>query len=224
MINLILKDLILARRTLGIFALMLLAVLCLYGWRGMEPGPYVVFGCLMAAMAPLSALATEDKFKALALGCSLPVRRDDIVLGKYMSAWLTGLVGYVALTAVGLLMPWTHINAEGLLKPDLLFRALLTIAIVIGLLLPFTLRFGFMGLLLFGVVAQVLGVLVFALAVLDPGRFNPEIIIGTIRHGAESLRQSLGAAGYRLVLLSAAGLLNFLSLIISRALFRRREF
>ena len=224
MFSLIRKDLIFARRTFWVFGLTLLGLLLLYGWRGMSAGSYVVFGCLVSAMAPVSALATEDKFRALAYACSLPVRRDDIVLAKYLSAWLAGLAGYLALNVVGLLMPRTSLDAAALLRVEMFCNALLTMALVIGLLLPFTLRFGLIGLLLFGVFAQVLGALALVLTVASPQWFNLQAMLGALADGRAALRAHWGATGYWLILLSAAGLVNLFSFLISRALFRRRDF
>jgi len=224
MIKILRSDLLHSRRTLGIFGLLLLGMLFYHAWRGLTPKPFVVFGCIVAAMAPMAAVAQEDKFKTLSLTCSLPVRRDDVVTAKYAGAWLTGLAGYLGIVAVGLVLSPVSFPASSLCRLDLVFTAVLTLAVTISLLLPFTLRFGLMGLLLFGVIAQILGIVAFGLMVVGVGRQLIRASIGSVVGAMARLEDFLGEPGYSIALLAGAVALNLGSYLAARRLFRQREF
>lgn len=133
-------------------------------WRGPEsPMVFAVFCSLMVSFLPLPIVTREDKFKAVGLGCSLPVPRRTIVMGRYALSFGLAAAG---LLVVGIAAGWMP---HSVMTPGLLFRAgpiltALSISTVcLALLLPFTLRFGIFGLMVALVGFQVLGIVLFSL-------------------------------------------------------------
>jgi ABC-type transport system involved in multi-copper enzyme maturation permease subunit len=180
--TLVRKDLILDRRMIGLSLALYLVmgpvfmsltreipVTFIAGWAG-----------LVGAMTPLSLVAREDKFETATLTCSLPVTRDGIVASRFAGAWLLSLSGGLAVLTVCYVAARAGLAqgvggwGEGLLV------AVVTIGLILAGLIPFTMRFGFAGLIGLLVALQVLGIVAFLSLVLlgghgggpggDPGR------------------------------------------------------
>ncbi len=156
-------DLVLNAKALLLNGLIFSVFLVFMAHNGEIPiGEYAVVGALMFSFSNLTVLTREDRFKTAILLCSLPVKRRTIVLGRYVLAALSGLVG-IAYASLLTLLPTAQVLTEGTSVLSVVGPA--TVAIVLGnsLLMPFTIRFGFIGVMVFLVAGQVLGIAVLAI-------------------------------------------------------------
>jgi ABC-type transport system involved in multi-copper enzyme maturation permease subunit len=224
--TLVRKDLILDRRMVGLnFAMYLIMgpvfmalvaeapVKIIAGWAG-----------IVGAMIPLSLVGREDKFRTAALTCSLPVTRDTVVASRYVGGWALAVTGGLAIIAA-----CYAVTLAGLAQPvgdwpGALLVAFVTIGLIMAGLLPFTMRFGLVGLMGFLVFTQVLGIVAFLSAVLFGGHGTLRRAIGGGAGAVKALQEPLGPVGYDLFLVAAVVALNILSFFLSRWIYRRREF
>jgi len=222
--NLIRKDLILGHRTLivnGSMALVAPFILLLPD----EPPPvilYVLYVGLMCTMLPVGLIAKEEKFSATAFTCSLPMTRRDIVTSRYLGGWFIAGGSMAVVLALGLTVGavrdlWSDGASGGLLAGFVILG--LTIAIVI----PFTIRFGMNG-LLFGLVGlQVLGMVMFLLALATGGLDAVERAVKTAVDAVGSYHEGVGPIGFAATVILGVAVLNWLSWKASLRIFRTRD-
>jgi len=192
-----------------------------------SPRVFVVTTSLMIGLSmPFVILGREDKFKTAALVCSLPVRRSTVVLGKYVATWAAIGLGLAYALAVTAALPFTKFRVAEVLTVRALLVSLFLISLVFAVILPFTLRFGLTGIIILLVSTQLLGVLALVLtSVLGGGRNSLlRAVFGTAERALRSLLSHEATAGFVLTLIGAIAAVNAASLLISRALYARREF
>jgi ABC-type transport system involved in multi-copper enzyme maturation permease subunit len=223
--TLVRKDLILDRRMVGLnFAMYLIIGPVFMSLVSEAPIKLIAaWAGIIGAMIPLSLVAREDKFKTATLTCSLPVTRDAVVASRFVGGWILSLGGGLAIlaacygtTLVGLSHPVGEWGGA-------LLVAFVTIGLFLGGLIPFTMRFGFAGLMGFLVATQVLGIVAFLTAALFGGHGTLRTVIGGIAGTVKALREPFGALGYAVLLVAAIGVLNVASFFLSRWIYRRRE-
>jgi ABC-type transport system involved in multi-copper enzyme maturation permease subunit len=176
----------------------------------------------MMAFVPVMVVTREDKFKAMALGCSLPVTRETIVRARYVMAIGAGVVGVALAFALGAFSPFSDLTAADLFRPGMVLRALSVTTLLLALLLPFTLRFGATGLILTLVSFQVLGILAFTMATVT-GSISDENLVDSIVGTVAGLYGSLGPAGFYMSLALFLAAVLLASYALSVWIFRRRE-
>jgi hypothetical protein len=221
---LIRKDLIFNRRVLGLnyaFYLLLLPVYAaLVG--NLPPAVYAGFAAVICSIFPLTLVAREDKFRTSALTCSLPVTRDAIVSARYWGGGIVALGATALILLAGYLVPHTGFAARGGGVGPALLVAFVLVGLLQALLLPFTIRYGLAGLVVFLVGTQVLGVVLLLTGIfvgLDLIRGVIEAVGATLR----VVREKAGDGGLAVTLVVAVVLLNLVSHGQSRRLFRARE-
>jgi len=179
---------------------------------------------IACAFLPVMAIAREDKFKAGALACSLPVTREAIVAARYVGGWLVALggtaVAVAAMSAISVLGS-TALSPATVALP---VAVIVTIGLVLAVLLPFTLRFGLAGVIGFLVLAQLAGIgLLLAAAMFGAGSgLGP--LVGRAGGAIRSLREELGPALFSACLVAAVLALNLASCRLSTIVYQRREF
>ena len=89
-------------------------------------------------------------------------------------------------------------------------------------MLPFTLRFGTAGLMIFLVTMQVIGIVLFMTVQLTDSSLDRRIVGGVIQ-AIRDAHAGLGRPAFELALVAALGLLVTLSYALSVRLFERRE-
>jgi ABC-type transport system involved in multi-copper enzyme maturation permease subunit len=223
--TLIRKDLIFNRRMLGLNLAFYLLLLPVYASlvHDLPPPLYAGFAAVICSMVPLTLVAREDKFRTAALTCSLPVTRDAIVSARYWGGGLVTLAAIAAILAAGYLVPQTGFAAHAAGVGRALLVAFVIAGLVQAALLPFTIRFGLAGLMVFLVGTQVLGIVALLSAMLL-GLDVLRGVIGTIGAALRAVREWGGDAGLAAVLVTAVALLNVASHRLSRRLYRAREF
>jgi hypothetical protein len=227
--KLLVREWILTRRALlpmlGIFAIFQAYFVC----RMDSPRQWLIFAAVYASFLSLPLFLREDKFRANAWSCTLPVCRQDLVRARFQAAWIlvTGTLA-LALVLAGV-MPGSRVQIAAVFDPATLFLAAAVVTIILGLMLPFAIRFGFMGIMIFLVGIQVLGTAVLLVAVATSSRPRPSR--GVLTGGIEALTESLVALrdfmsppGFYLLVALALILANWLGFRLAVALFRRREF
>ena len=191
-----------------------------------SPRVFVVSTIIMIGLSmPFTILGREDKFKTSALVCSLPVRRSTVVLGKYAATWAAiGLgLGYTLLLAS--VFTFSKIQIAEILTARNLFVALFLISLIFAVILPFTIRFGLVGIIILLVGFQLLGILALILSQVLGGANNPlRVFIRAVAGGLRTLLIHEATPGFLLALLAVGVAVSAASLFVSRALYVRRDF
>lgn len=186
------------------------------------PKLFAGFGAFMMSFLPATLVTREDKFNAMALGCSLPVRRRVIVQGRFVMSLGMALLGLTGGFLLGAFVPFTAFGPEDLFVWGPILTGLSCIVIVLGVLLPVTLRFGMKGILIFLVGSQVLGVILLTFVQIT-GSSADKRIINSIVGVFARLQDTLGPTGFNLFWLLFLALFLGLSYRISVWAFEGRE-
>lgn len=224
--NLIHLDLWLGRKVIALNGLLFTFWFAFFLWMGgadVSVGEYIVLTSIMSAFLPVSVIIREGKFNAAALTCSLPVTRHEIVRARYgLSIGLGSCLIAVAI-GVGLLCPWSHLAAAKLLAPRALLLALTMIVLEVALLLPFLLRFGWIGIIALLIALQVLGIVGLTLTRLL-GRGSPfGLGMKALASALRSLYASLGDPIFVAVWAAVLILVTVVSCALSTVLYKRRS-
>lgn len=230
MLTLLRRDLILNRYLVGL-TYPLWSVLWL-GGPSMSSGDTMPFGLwsggvsFACAFLPVMMLIREDKFKAGALVCSLPVTRDAIVASRYLGGWLLALTGVAVAIAAMLTLSLFGVNPLRPPTPMLPATVVTVVGLAIALMLPMAIRFGMVGVFAILIGTQLLGVVVLLAGAMFDARVvqGIEAAVKAIVSGSARLRDALGPAAYSAVLVAAVAVLNYASFRLSSLLYRRREF
>ncbi len=230
MLTLLRRDLILNRYVVGL-TYPLWSVLWL-GGPAMNGGDTMPFGLwsggvsLACAFLPVMMLVREDKFKAGALVCSLPVTRDAIVASRYLGGWLVALTGVAVAIAAMLALSLLGVNPLRPPTPMLPATAVTVVGLALAVMLPMAIRFGMVGVFALLIGTQLLGVVVLLAGAMFDARLVQGInaAVKAIVSGSARLRDALGPAAYSAVLVGTVAVLNYASFRLSSALYRRREF
>jgi hypothetical protein len=190
-----------------------------------SPRLFIIMTSVMVGLSmPFVILGREDKFKIAALVCSLPVRRSTVVLGKYAASWIAiGLgLGYaLVLTAA---LPFSKIAVAEVLSLKTLLVCVFLISLIFAVILPFTLRFGLVGVILLLVGTQLLGIVALFLGQLVKIPNNPlRIVLRAVEKGLKGLLYHEPTAGFLLALVAAVLAVNALSMLVGWLLYSRRD-
>jgi ABC-type transport system involved in multi-copper enzyme maturation permease subunit len=230
MLKLLRKDLILNWRVLAL-TYVFWSLLWL-GGPAMSSSGELPFGMwsgmvsVACAFLPLIAFGREDKFKAGALACSLPVTRGAIVASRYIGGWLVSLTAVAV--AVGAMVALSLVGIRPLLPPTPMLPVVVVVVVgvALALMMPLPIRFGITGVIGFAVFLQLLGVVVMLASALFDIR-AVQLIESAIRSaidGSRRLYARLGPVSYSAALVAAVAALNVASCRLSISIFRRREF
>ncbi len=230
MLTLLRRDLILNRYVVGL-TYPLWSVLWL-GGPAMSGGDTMPFGLwsggvsLACAFLPVMMLVREDKFKAGALVCSLPVTRDAIVASRYLGGWLVALTGVAVAIAAMLALSLFGVHPLRPPTPMLPATVVTVVGLAIAIMLPMAIRFGMVGVFAILIGTQLLGVVVLLASAMFDARVvqGIEAAVKAIVSGSARLRDTLGPAAYSAVLVTAVAVLNYASFRLSSLLYRKREF
>lgn len=221
------RDLILHRRALLPSVLVFAAFQVYFVIVANHATLWLVFTCIWMAFITVVPLNRDDKFGTRAWSCTLPVTRADVVRGYYVTAWalVTGM--FAVALALAAFVPRSKLSALMFLYPDRLLLVGGVCTFILALLLPFTIRFGFMGVLFLLVVLQILGAVTFVVSKATGSMDSVEGGIGaafrTLAGGVVGLREALPLPVFHLALLLVLALVNWASYRISLTLFRRLD-
>jgi hypothetical protein len=226
--KLLMREWILTRRALLTIAGIYLAFEAYFVCRTSSARQYLIFAAIYASFLTLTLFLREDKFRAASWSCTLPISRRDLVRARFLGAWIL-VMGNLALALVlARIMPGRAVQAAAVLDPATLFLAAFAVTIVLALMLPFAIRFGLLGVMIFLVGTQLLGTTVLLIAVRTRGRARASK--GMLAGGIEVLTEALVALrdflSPPIFYLAAAVVLiivNWLGYRLAVAMFRRLE-
>ncbi len=184
----------------------------------------VIISGMLGLVVSMGFQVREDKFKTAALVCSLPLRRSDIVLGKFTATWTVLVVGFIYTLGLIAVLPFSKISVGEIVTLKFVLISLALISLIFGLLMPFTIRFGMVGIIIFLVGSQVLGILLLLITRIFGNRRN---FLGAIIQGIEGfLRFILNHEAdpvFLAVLAASILVFNGTSFFLARALYVRRN-
>ena len=226
--ELLLRDWILHRRVLLITYGMFGAFQIYSSISVSSPRVWLVFASIYAGLLTVVPFAREDKFRSTAWTCTLPVTRTQIVRARLIGAWVLVLAALAAAAVLASIVPGSQVNAMTVLTPANLLAAGTAITLIFSLMLPFTIRFGLMGVLIFGVVAQLLGggLLMIGMISRNRGGGSGRSLFAALTPIAEFVRgahETLPAVAFYLLALCVLAAVNWLGYRLALALFARRE-
>lgn len=186
-------------------------------------GAWTGFVSVACAFLPIVVVGREDKFRAAALACSLPVTRRDIVKARYLGGWLLAIAA--AAVALGAMLLLSSAAGWPFGRPPLAIPIVIVVVIglVLGATMPFVLRFGLVGLIGFLVALQLLGIVVLLASAIFDSNGVSSLVRGFATAVSGSYR-ALGAATFYAAALAAIAVLNFASYRLSVFVYGSREF
>jgi hypothetical protein len=200
------------------------------GWIVREinnPTLWLVFICVYMTFLTVIPINVDDKAGTYAWSCTLPVTRADLVRGRYVTAWALLALMLTLSIALAALMPGSKLTAGTVLNPDGLLLVLGIATFLLAPLIPFTLKFGMMGVMLMLVFFQVLAAALFVFAKATGTRDAVEGGVAApfrvIIAGVTALHDYLPYLVFLVVVLAALALVNALSYRFALAIFRRKE-
>jgi hypothetical protein len=225
--KLLLRDWILHRNGLIIVMAIFAAFQVYFVLEVSGPRPWLVFTAVYIAFLTIFPFTRDDKFRSTAWSCTLPVSRAELVRARWLAAWLIVATGFAIGILLAAVLPGSRLFAALLADPEALLLAGAVVTVVLLMLLPFTIRFGILGVMIGLVGFQLLGAGAFVAAKLTGGLDGVEGgVAGAFRpliDGILGARTSLGVPGFALAALAVLFLLNWAGYRLSVTLFRRQE-
>ncbi|UCC73733.1 MAG: ABC-2 transporter permease [Gemmatimonadota bacterium] len=192
-----------------------------------QPLFWLVFTCVYLSFLTVIPLSRDDRFAAAAWSCTLPVTRADLVRGRYLTVWALAVGIFVMVLGLAAFVPGSRLAPAMFLDPDRLLLAAGVTTFIIALLLPFTTKFGLMGVMLMLVVLQIIGAGTFVVAKTTGSQDGVEggvaSVFRALTAGIAALRETLSVPVFQLALLLTLVLVNWVSYRIALAIFRRRD-
>jgi len=197
-------------------------------WASLQKIPSKMVIMLFSFIVPMLSLslqAREDKFKAWVSTCSLPTTRNTLIKARFFTIWIFTFTALLYAVVVGALIPGNQAMLAQLLTLKTLFLCLFFISLCLALLLPFIIRFGIVGIMIFLVAAQVLGIVFLMLTRLTGRNENFfRSFLNLIIDGIKYLFNHQGTLLFYFTIILAAAALNLFSLKISQFLLARKDF
>ncbi len=218
--ELIAKDLRLHKRYLLILGVICPLYMGGFGARLDRPVTFAAFGGFVCAIGVLMLFTREDKFKSVGFGLSLPATRREVLVSRYLLSWALMVLCYVLGAAVAVAVPGSKLGAAGF-GPGTVLAALALMTLYFGGLMPLTVRFGPVGIIVFMVILQVLGIatLSFRFLIKDARAFA-----AAVNAALSAAQGALGPAGFAAALIAAIVLINLASFGLSLRLFERKDY
>ena len=119
--------------------------------------PFVVMAALFAAFLTSALFVREDKFRSAWWACTLPVTRLELIRARYLAAWSMVLAALAGSTLLAVVVPGSAVLVAEVFNPSTLLIAATGTTLIFAWVLPFTIRFGMFGLMVFLIGAQVAG-------------------------------------------------------------------
>lgn len=221
MFKFILKDFFLHKKYILSLGILYPLYVGWFGSRLDSPRVYALLAAFMYMIVALFPYTREDKLKAVGLSLSLPATRREIILGRFLTSWtlMTGL--WILGTALALLMPGGKLGAAHLLGLGSILTILAYMTAFLAVFTPLAIRFGMVGLMIFLVAMQVLGIV----AMLLRARTQTlKALIGSVGRGVATAQEALGPAGAVAAVLIVFLIVNYASFELSVFLFKRKDY
>lgn len=224
MLRTIRKELILNRNVILMNGVIFLALLTFFATMDSEMPVklYAGWSSLMLSFLPATMVTREDKFKAMTLGCSLPVSRKTVVQARFALSGGLAFLGILAAFLLGGFFPTSTFQPGDLFAWGPVIIGLSGITIVLSILLPITLRFGMHGIFIFLVGSQVLGVVMLTLVNVMGSSVDKRAVDRIVGFFVRA-HATLGATTFNLCLVAFLLSLLSVSYLVSVRVFENRE-
>jgi hypothetical protein len=224
MLRTIRKELILNRNVILMNGVIFLALLTFFATMDSEMPVklYAGWSSLMLSFLPAVMVTREDKFKAMTLGCSLPVSRKTVVQARFALSGGLAFLGILAAFLLGGFFPTSTFQPGDLFAWGPVIIGLSGITIVLSILLPITLRFGMHGIFIFLVGSQVLGVVMLTLVNVMGSSVDKRAVDRIVGFFVRA-HATLGATTFNLCLVAFLLSLLSVSYLVSVRVFENRE-
>lgn len=222
MINLILKDLFLLKKTVGL--IILYSLVMIVAFQNMPGGAFIGNSIGIGYLFMMRAVASDEKNKFELILCSLPIARSKIVLAKYLSMIIyavLAILSYVLANGLLLLLK-APISISPITGPGTLIM-LFTLFLMTSIYLPLYFKLGYMktyiiNLILFLVFFFLPG---FLIGYLNNQQRNP---LSTPIQSINLFLTNLSNLEASLLVIGSIVVLTGFSILLSICFYRRREF
>lgn len=225
--RLLLRDWILHRRAYVPIVAIFAAFQVYFVLNADKPRLWLVFTSVYISFLTVVPFTRDDRFRTVAWSCTLPVSRSDLVKARFAGAWVLVAAVFLVAFALAALVPGSKLSGVLPADPEALLLAGAVVSFILILLLPFTIRFGFLGIVI-GLVA--LQILIAGSFVVSKATGRQDQVEGGVAaafwpliDGIVAARESLTPPWFFLAALLSLILLNWVGYRFALALFRRRE-
>lgn len=189
---------------------------------------WLVVACIYTSFLATVLFVREDKFRATAWTCSLPVTRREVVRARFVLAWLMVLSSLALAAALAALLPAGRVPVGEIFDPASLLIGGAVVTFVLALMLPFTIRFGLAGIMIFLVGAQVLGIVGLTLARVfggdgGGGRGPIKAAFSNMSDGLVALRDVMSPGPFALLVVVCLIVANWAGYRLAVLLFHQRD-
>jgi hypothetical protein len=225
MFKLIRMEYLLNRRQILIIMAIFSGYFLFMAYRIESPRVFLVTLCIMIGIAiPLGFVGREGKFKTAALVCSLPVRRTTVVLAKYAATGSTMGLGLACGILLAAALPFTKISVAEILTVKSVLIILFLVSLISGIIHPFTFRFGPVGIMIFLVCSQLLGIVALVFGEFLGRGANPlRSAFAAVEKGLRAMLFHAATPDFLALLAAAIIAVNAVSFFVSRTLYARRD-
>jgi hypothetical protein len=221
MLDLIRRDFRLHKKFILFLGVFYLVYIGFFGSRLEHPSILSVIVPFLCVIFPVSIFGREDRFKSLCFALSLPTTRDEFLRARYALSWILMGAVYAASTILMVVFPGGKLRAAAAFDLRQILMTLAFMTLFFGILMPLSVRFGWMGLIVFLIALQILGAVVLILRLIIRGVLP---LIRTVPRAIDVLLSSLGPAGGAAAVVLVLVLLNVASFRVGAAVFRAKEF
>jgi len=191
--------------------------------------PWFVMATLYAAVLTSALIVREDKFRSTWWACVLPVTRLELIRARYVASWamvVGALIGSILLAAF---TPGSNMLVSEIFNPWTLLIAATAITGVLAWVLPFAIRFGMLGMMIFLVGGQVAGVGLLVLGRMTQrggagGERPIRSALAAISDAILGAREAMTPVLFAIAVVVMLTALNWLSYRFAALMFGRREF
>jgi hypothetical protein len=189
---------------------------------------WIVFAALYASFLTAVLFIREDKFRATSWTCILPIKRIELVRARFIASWAMLVAALGGATLLAAVLPGTKFPASEIFDTSTLLIVATLTTLVFAWVLPFSIRFGMAGIMVFLVGAQLAGVLLLLIG----SRINRtsgnagrpiRTALAAISDTLVSAREALSPTLFVVVVIVALVATNWLAYRFAAFLFDRRE-
>ena len=190
---------------------------------------WVVMAAGYAAFLTAALFIREDKFRATGWSCILPITRIELVRARFVASWSLVLAALVVATLLAVVLPGTHFAVSEIFDTSTLLIVAALTTLIFAWVLPFSIRFGMAGIIIFLIGAQIGG----AVLLLIGSRLNRaggntgrpiRTTLAAISDALISAREALSPEWFTVVVVVLLVATNWLAYRFAAFLFERREF
>jgi len=189
---------------------------------------WIVFATVYSAFLTAALFIREDKFRATGWTCILPIKRIELVRARFIVSWAMVVAALGGSTLLAAVVPGTKFPVGEIFDTSTLLIVAALTTLIFAWVLPFSIRFGMVGIMFFLVGAQVGGVLLLFIgsrinrASGDSGR-PIRTALAAISDALIGAREALSPALFTVVVVIVLTAANWLAYRFAAFLFNRRE-